>query len=351
VLLSGNITNYFQLISQFTERYKEYSFRNLIQSVLNVLIIIVLYALYINDIYVIDFELYLFLIVGINIALTVWYIITYRDIVFGHILEKPLKKDIVEIYKLGFPLIFAGLVSQLILNLDRQFVSIIYSTEDYAIYAFAYNLLSLVTTFITAISTVLYPSLKRLDEENAKSIYSKTLSVILIITSIFMILYFLIVIVVNYFLPKYIDSLSYVYVIFPTVLLTSSINVVIHNYYKILNHEMSYFIISIVILLMSFVANLIAYFIFKSMIAISVASVICMVIWFFILQFYLKKYFKFSLIKNTIFTFCIFALFYLVNYFIKNIMFSSMLFIGSIILLIIIFFYKEIKNTFKKKEV
>ena len=56
-------------------------------------------------------------------------------------------------------------VSSFILTIDRQFVSVLFDIETYASYAFAYNLLSLITTVISAISTVLYPTIKTYDEK------------------------------------------------------------------------------------------------------------------------------------------------------------------------------------------
>lgn len=53
---------------------------------------------------------------------------------------KKYKTDTIEIYKVGMPLLIVGLVSTLILNLDRQFVSALFSKQDFARYSFAYSL-------------------------------------------------------------------------------------------------------------------------------------------------------------------------------------------------------------------
>lgn len=78
--------------------------------------------------------------------------------------------EIVHLIQIGFPLLFANLCSTLILTLDRQFVNVLFDNATYAVYAFAYNMLSLVTVATSAISTVLYPTLKRVDLESIKTI-------------------------------------------------------------------------------------------------------------------------------------------------------------------------------------
>ena len=67
--------------------------------------------------------------------------------------------------KLGMPLLLANLCSTFLISLDRQFVSMLFTTEEYAVYAFAYSMLSLITVATSAVATVLYPVFKRMDEK------------------------------------------------------------------------------------------------------------------------------------------------------------------------------------------
>ena len=346
VLLSGNITNYFQTISQFTERYKEYSLRNLLYSFLNGSSIVVFFVLYSFNTYILDYRVYLLVIVAINFIMTIWYLFTYKDISFGKIYEKPDKKELFDLFKSGFILIFSGLIAQLILTIDRQFVSILFSTEEYAAYAFSYSLMSLITTFIGAISTVIYPSLKRLNKDKISQTYYESMMTIFVVTSIFINLYFVIVLIVNFYLPKYLQSLGFLYIIIPTVLFSSAINVVTHNFYKVLEKEKTFFFISLAVLALSIVANLCSYFIFKTMEAISWASVGCMFLWYSSTQFFLHRFFKFKWIKNNIFVVVIIVAFYILSKFITLFWLSFIVFFIVSLLLSIMFYYPDLKTLF-----
>lgn len=69
----------------------------------------------------------------------------------------------------GFVLLLADMVANLILTLDRQFVSALFDINTYSIYSFAYSMLRIVILAISAIATVLYPTLKRMSVEQMKN--------------------------------------------------------------------------------------------------------------------------------------------------------------------------------------
>lgn len=312
-LLASNITNYFQLISQITERYKEYSYRNIIQSVLNIVITLFFYLMYWKIDYILDYKIYLLVLIFIQVILAIWYIVSYLDIVLGPIYDKPNRSEIISLYHKGFILIIAGLVSQLILNLDRQFVSVLFSNSQYALYAFAYNLLSLMTTFINSISTVLYPMIKRQNIQKLVDSYNLFSKIILIGCSLLISAYYILDFIINNYLPVYIESLSYLYLIIPTMIMSSLINIVMHNYYKALDKENVFFLLSIFVLAISVTANLIAYAFIGTMQSISIASVLCMLIWYVLAQVFLYSIFKFKYRKNAIYLLLILAIFYILG--------------------------------------
>ena len=136
--------------------------------------------------------------------------------------------------KIGFPLLFANLCATLILTLDRQFVNILFDTSTYAVYAFAYNMLSLVTVATSAIATVLYPTLKRSTKESMVENYPRLIALMLLLVFAANAVYFPLCWFVKWFLPKYNDSLVIFRIIFPGLAISSAVTVVMHNYYKVL---------------------------------------------------------------------------------------------------------------------
>ena len=312
-MIAVNMTGYFQQISQITRRFKEYSLRKIIQSILNISVVAILYGAYrihgktgyIN---------YLFFLVTANVGLTIWYVYTYREIVFGKSCSiVSTKNDVLELCRTGFPLLFANLCSTLILTLDRQFVSILFETTVYAKYAFAYNMLSLVTVATSAMSTVLYPTLKRTTREMMRDNYSLLISMVSIIVFGALMAYFPLCLFVTWFLPKYEESLIIFRIVFPGLALSSPITVIMHNFYKAEEKNLLYFKKSVVVLLVSAAANAVAYVIFHSTRAISIASIITMVFWYFFVESYFYREYSCSGVKNAVYIATMMLAFYSVS--------------------------------------
>ena len=177
-IICTNITGYFQQISQITRNFKEYSFRNILKSFLNILIVLILYVMFKFNC-TINYKMYVLMLLISNYFLTIWYMFTYKELIFGkRNTINSIKNDMKLLIKNGFPLLIANLCSTLLLTLDRQFVNVLFENEIYAIYAFAYNLLSLVTVAVSAISTVLFPSLKRAEKSKIMNEYKDYVSLI-----------------------------------------------------------------------------------------------------------------------------------------------------------------------------
>lgn len=350
-LFIRNATSYYQFISQITYRFKELAIRNTLLSALTILSVLGLFLVYkYTNIGNVSYQIYVIIYTVINLLLLLWYMFTYRDITFGKIDKEKVNKELlIQLFKVGIPLLLSNLVGTFILTIDRQFVSLLFDTDTYSVYAFAYNMLNLVTTAIAAISTVLYPSLKTKTEDELKDNYSKLNGIIIIIVSVCMLAYFPLVLIVNWFLPEYNNSLPIFQVIFPSLIFNTSISVVMSNYYKSLNLIKSYFIKSIIALVLAVIANTIAYLCFKTTISISAASVIVAVIWYIMMEITLIRKWYVSFKRNFIFTILILVSFYLTTYLIQNIYIAGFSYLACLILLIILFERNNFISLIKRK--
>lgn len=351
-LLASNIIGYFQQISQITFRFKELSLRNIIRSVLTIISIVIFYLLYrFNFISELKYFVYLIIYTIIQFLLLVWYIYTYRDIVLGHSpLDSISKKEIFGIYFKGFPLLLANLVGGYILNFDRQVVNLFFDTNVYAVYAFAYNLLSLVTTAISSVSTVVYPSMKKASEIELKNKYPSISAYLLIFVSFCLVGFFPLSVIVKYFLPQYVDSLPIFAIIFPGLIFTSSITLITFNIYKAINWSFRYFVVSVAVLAFSIAANFIVYSLFKTTYAISYASIITILIWYLVVEIMLFTRWRTISIKNMVYSIALMITFYLDYLFVKSFKISIFIYLTIFFVLTLFFYEKEIKtfSTLKK---
>ncbi|MBQ6782373.1 MAG: oligosaccharide flippase family protein [Acholeplasmatales bacterium] len=343
-LFGNNITNYYQMISQITFRFRELSLINSIKSILTIVSIVVLYLLFkFTDFGFISYIVYVTIFTVIFYLFVFFYIIVYRDITFGKTAKlNDSKKDIFLFFKIGFPLLLSNLITVLLLNIDRQFVSIWYTTEEYSMYAFAYNLLNLVTTCISAIATVLYPSLKSKSKDELKKTYHSMNGIIMSIVTCGLMGYFPLVFIVRWILPNYTQSLDIYKIVYPGLLFSSSVSIVLANYYKSLNRIKSFFIISLIALIISVVADVIVYHTIGTMESISLASVGVLFIYYLLTELYLTKKLSIVNFKNMFFSILITCGFYLSIFLISNIYYQMIVFIFGGIVLILIFNYKNI---------
>ena len=347
-LIVNNVTGYYQVVSQITSRFQELSFRNIIQSVLISMAVVSLWLLSKILKARISYREFTIIYVLIFAALALWYIWTYKEITIGRTVSgKEIWKDVPALIKLGVPLMIANLCSSLILTLDRQFVNILFDNETYAVYAFAYNMLSLITTAMAAISTVLYPKLKQTNEEVLVKSYSMLVSAILCIVFACLVVYFPLCSFVNWFLPKYSGSLIIFRIILPGLAISSAITIVMHNYYKTIGATYNYFIKSIVILFASGLFNYFAYLMFRTTTSISIASIITMLIWYVYVEWYFIKRYNVKWAVNLSYMILMMIGFYGITV-IDNSLISCLMYVALYVFITLLFFWKYVGSYVKR---
>ena len=118
---------------------------------------------------------------------------------------------------------------------------------------------------------------------------------------------------IHWFLPKYNDSLVIFRIILPGLITSSCISIVMQDYYKLLNKNLNFFIKSLFIIALSIGLNLLAYYIFKTPEAISVASIIVTFIWYITIESYFVIHYKVKFSKNLLFIMLATISFYLIT--------------------------------------
>ncbi|MDE5715804.1 MAG: oligosaccharide flippase family protein [Anaeroplasmataceae bacterium] len=347
-VLAINITTYFEFISQITMRFKQLSIRSIIKCTATAVSVIVLYLLYKFSNYIPTYQIYVIIVLGINYILALWYIISYRELVFGK--SHKFKEEwpaIKSFFKVGMPLLLANLIAQLVFVIDQQFVNILFSKEDYATYAFAYNMVNLITVATGAISTVLYPTLKRMNPETIKNNYARINAYLMIFVFFCMIIYYPLDIFIRHYLKDYISSLQIFRIILPGLAISSSISVIKYNCYKTFGKVKNYFVKSLLVLVLSIVANVIVYLLFKNMHSISIVSLGVLLVWYILVESYFIRTYKVHWIRNLLYLFVMIAAFYGIS-FIPNIYMACGIYLLSWIGITCVMYIDYVKHIFLK---
>ena len=342
-IIIKNLTTYYQYISQITGRFTEYATRTILMSCMTVLIICLFYVL--NRVFdlIISYSIFIISVILLETSVLGWYVYTYRRISFGCDKRYHDIDDVFSFAKNGLPLMVSNLVATLILTLDRQFVNVLFSKYDYAIYAFAYNMLALVTTATSAVSTVLYPTLKRTDANSLREDFPRLVNGMTILMFFCNFIYFPLDSFVKWFLPDYARSLDIFRIIFPGLAISATITIVMHNYYKAINRNLLYFRISLVVLGVSFFLNYFAYQLYYSMAAISCASIISMMIWLLLAQRLFVIEYNYSWKKNFVYIVIMCSVFY-GSTSVNNLMIGFLIYFLALCFITILF-HKHIATT------
>ena len=306
-----NIIAFFWQISQITQRFKELSLRNVVISASNMALIIILFLIWKQG-FTIDYKLYIVAVILINILLAAWYINTYRDLVFGKALQlRQTFSDIRSLITNGISLLLANFCTTLILALDQQFVNLLFSTSVYAVYAFAYSILTLITVATSSISMVLYPVLKRSNPIELEQKYKVFITIILTFVCGGLIAFFPICALIHRFLPKYTDTIVILRIVFPGAAISAAVTVIMHNYYKVFGKTAAYLKKCVVILLFSGAANFFVYQVFGTPSSLSIASIITMLLWYLYVEQYFVVKHNYSRWKNISYLLITISVFYL----------------------------------------
>ena len=172
--------------------------------------------------------------------------------------------------------------------MDRQLVSMLFPLETYGQYAFAYNIVTLISTVISSLSLVLFPMLKRMTLDKAAYYYQRLLEAIVLLLAASLICYYPFCLFVEWFLPEYAESLIYLKVVLPILTFSSGISVVMFTFCKVFDRNVRFFIDGCIALLATVLFSGVAYWIWRSPLAISAGSLVAIAIWFVIEAHYLK---------------------------------------------------------------
>jgi len=346
-----SMTLYYQYISQATSRFKEFTFRKILNSLLTILAVIVMLVMKLKGKWTnIEYWEIIITVQIISAILLAWYVWTYKDITFGQgVAIKSISYDVIEICKKGIILTVAYEFAQLMLQMDRQFVSVLFSIETFGQYAFAYNLLSCVTTMVTAISTVMFPLLKKMKKDQALKMLPKGMTLMSILVCFILSGTTIIELLVNQFLPDYVMSLVYFKIVFPALAMTCCVTIIMFTFYKLMDCIFVYLKCSLITLVVSFVLNVFSYLIWKTPEAIAIASVLSVALWYAAVSSNLEKICYYKWKKDYVYILSMIAVYYMVFNMVVNPIISIIVYLMVFTLVTYVFKRKELRDILGNK--
>ena len=176
-----NVNGYFIHLNQMTLRFKQYSVANSMERVLFILFLV---PLFLNNIR--DYSVYIWINILCRMLTLFYNISTLKEVAFYKKgVDRPtLIPELKANFLVGFPLTLASICSMLMTTMPRFVISSLMSITVFGIFSFGSTTINLVIQIILAMSTVFYPTLKTMSNEQIKKSYLQTKKLLSVVGAI-----------------------------------------------------------------------------------------------------------------------------------------------------------------------
>ena len=167
--------------------------------------------------------------------------------------------------------------------------------------AFSFSVTSLFLTFVSAISVVLFPALKRMREEDLPNLYDRIRTVLSPILVSVLILYFPGAWILTKWLPQYNVSVTYLGLLLPIIIYRTRVSLLTNNYLKAYRKERTLLSINIISVVIAITGGLIVAYIFSRIDLLLIFTVVTFMIMSVLAEFAVCKILNKHYVKDNIF--------------------------------------------------
>lgn len=171
--------------------------------------------------------------------------------------------DSVSSIRVGCKLLIANLASMVILGIARWLIDVEWGIEAFSQFSLSLQLVTFVSTFLSQVAMVLFPSLRSVDTGEQKQLYISIKRKLDLFLPVAYIGYFPLFWVVSAWLPKYETGLSIMYLLLPICVFDGKMLISSTTFYKVLRKESELLLLNIISALVS--VGLCAVFLFVFM--------------------------------------------------------------------------------------
>lgn len=157
----------------------------------------------------------------------------------------------------GIKLMFANIAGMLLIGIVRYGISIGWDIATFGKISLTLNISNFILVFITSLSVVFFPLLKRMKEDRLSELYKEIRNCLSILLLSMLVLYYPLKEIASWWLPQYADSLIYMAILFPICLFESKMSLLINTYLKSMRKESLLLKINMVSIVLAAVATII----------------------------------------------------------------------------------------------
>lgn len=178
---------------------------------------------------------------------------------------KKVFKDIASNINVGSKLMLANIAGLLILGIVRWAIEDKWDVSTFGKISLTLTISNLVMVFIRAVSMVLLPTLRRIDESKYAGIYQEMKIGLMLLVFGLLFAYYPINSFLILWLPDYADCLKYMAVLFPICFFEGKLSMLVETYLKTLRMEKKIFFSNVVTLALSILLTWVAVFVLENL--------------------------------------------------------------------------------------
>lgn len=237
-----------------------------------------------------DFRCYVLIYVFAILAATIYCIVKAKQIVLAHLVElKCAFNDAKLNIKYGMPLMISSFASMLIVGSSRQVIDTRWGVEDFSKISLSITIMSLFLVFLNQSSLVLFPSIRRLKENNQAKLYSTLVKIVDIIMPAILIFYIPVSFFVVRWLPNYMESVKYLGIMLPICIFDGKMSLIGNTYFKVLRLQKELLCINVCTLVINLLLSSIGAWVFNSIDFIIVGLAVSIAIRSILAEIYLNR--------------------------------------------------------------
>ncbi len=269
-VVSKNLVTYTLYTFQITNRISRYAILVALQKVIYGIGVVILIACGVQD-----FVWYCVADLAGDVLGVLIMSLFNRGMYFGRVLApREMVDEIKENISAGIFLMLATWSSMLLLSGAKLVAQWHWEELVFGKIAYAFSGMNLFFIFVTAISVVLFPALKRIDKDTLPTLYGQIRSAVTLVLVFAMLFYFPACYILELWLPAYAISLKYLGILLPVVIFSSKVSLLTNNYMKVYRKERQMLLLNAISVLLGLVAFLVSAFIFDNVYALLVSMVI-----------------------------------------------------------------------------
>lgn len=228
-----NLSCYLGFLFQAVGYIRVYSLSNMLDRGLFLILMVILLSQRVDS-----FVFYIAVFVFAKLVQCAYFILIDPNVVFGKVL--PLGPSIISCIataRVGIKLMITNLAGILLLGVARFVIDRTWDIKVFGQVSLALSMTTFFMVFITQLSLVLFPTLRRLSEKDASEFFSIFEAFLEILLPVVLVLYIPVNVLLDLWLPAYSDSLRYLAVLLPMCLFDGKMSALYSTYLKVFRFE------------------------------------------------------------------------------------------------------------------